>query len=63
MENNIRHLRLVSEFDRSLEGPISRLGLWYRFPPVAKGQLVYYIAVKLVLLAVLYYYVSESLLK
>lgn len=63
MENNHRHLRLVSEFDPAFQGPITRMGLWYRFPPVAKGQVAYYIVVKLVLLSVLYFYVYGSLLK
>jgi hypothetical protein len=64
MENkSLRHLRLVDPFEGPVEGPITRLDLWYRFPPISKIQLAVYITGKLVLLAVLYYFIYGTLLK
>jgi hypothetical protein len=49
-------LKLVRREDY-IEGPITRMGLWYRFPPVSKRQVAFYIFTKLALLITLFYFV------
>lgn len=48
----------------AIEGPITRLQLWYRFQPVHKGYTAFYILTKVALLAALIYFVhGNSLLE
>ena len=52
-----RHLRLVTEADRIFcEGPITRLGLWYRFEPVNYKKVVRVFVTKVLLLRALFYW-------
>jgi len=51
-----RHLRLVTEAERAFyEGPITRLGLWYRYPTVNYKEIVRLFLSKIILLRALIY--------
>lgn len=51
-----RHLYLVSPKNEPLiEGPITRLDLWQRFPPVPKVKIGIFVLSKLIVLSVVLY--------
>ncbi|MBM4302727.1 MAG: hypothetical protein FJ112_00195 [Deltaproteobacteria bacterium] len=51
------YLRLVTEADRALyEGPITRMGLWYRYPAVNYKKKVRVVVSQWVLLRALIYW-------
>lgn len=57
MNQKVRHLRLVTEADRIFyEGPITRLGLWYRFQPVNYKKMASAFVAHLILLRGLIYW-------
>lgn len=54
-----KHLYLVPKDVSVLEGPITRLGLWYRFSPMSKKQFAFFLLSKLLLLGMVFYLIYE----
>jgi hypothetical protein len=53
--NQKRHLVLVRGGAQEL-GPVSRMGLWRKFPQQSKGKLAFYLGAKTLLVSAMLYY-------